>query len=291
MKTTLLTILLALTTMFMVGCESDSSEILIIDEIPQPPQGVTSFTGDGAVIVNWYGPYVEDLAGFVVYRSLDPVDFYESIGTVTAQVNPNLDLIPYSFVDNNVSNGTTYYYAVTSVDDAGQESLELSAEVVGDTPRPEGTVTLYDLVEEPSFSALIFGEPSVPVHYTNVGADLFIDSFEGLLYINAADIDTDIMDMGFTDSLEVVDEAPVTNVGWSTLGYFELLVGHTYVFWTRDNFYAKVRVISLTASSVNLEWAFQTDVGNPELVQSNFEIEKPVHDENYLNKNIILKNQ
>src|SRR5947199_55619 len=43
-----------------------------------------------------------------------------------------------SFADNTVTNGNTYYYAVSAVDLAGQESPDLSFENVFDTPRPEG---------------------------------------------------------------------------------------------------------------------------------------------------------
>lgn len=292
MKTTLLTILIMLSALIMVGCESDSTEILIIDEIPLPPQGVYSVTGDNQVFVYWDGTHEEDIAGYIVYRSFEALDNYQQIGTSSTPYTTTNDFIDvYRFIDNNVINGETYFYAIASVDHAGQESLELSYVTVFDTPRPEGTVTLYDNVTVPEFSALIFGEPSLPVAYTNTTADFFIDKFEGLLYINAVDIDTDIQDMGFTYDFDAIGYAPDAVVGWSTLGSFELLEGHTYIFWTRDNHYAKVRVLSLTASSVSLQWAFQTDSGNPELAPSNFITQKPIHSANYLNKNISSNEQ
>ncbi len=291
MKTTLLAIFIIFTTLFMVGCESNTSDILVVDEIPQPPQGVYSVTGDGAVYLYWNAPYETDIASFTIWRSFIADSLYTQIGEVNAIPNPDLNLDQYVYTDNSVTNGVTYYYAVATVDEAGQESEQLSAEMVFDTPRPEGTATLFDTVTYPALSAMIFGEPSIPVSYTNSAADFFVDELEGILYINAADVNTDIQDMGFTDSLEVIGYAPDTSVGWSTLRYFELIEGHTYVFWTRDNHYAKVRVLSLTASSVNIEWAFQTDAGNPELVQSIVKKEKPVHSANYLKKNFTSNEQ
>ncbi len=281
MKTTLLAIFITLSALFMVGCDSNTSDILVVDEIPQPPQGVYSVTGDGAVYLYWNAPYEKDIASFTIWRSF----FADSLYTQIGEVNPDLNLDQYVYTDTSVTNGETYYYAVATVDNAGQESEQLSAETVFDTPRPQGTATLFDTLTFPALSAMLFGEPSIPVSYTNSAADFFIYEFNGSLYINAADIDTDIQDMGFTYDFENIGYAPDTSVGWSTLGYFELIEGHTYVFWTRDNHYAKVRVLSLAASSVNIEWAFQTDTGNPELVQSIVKKEKPVHSANYLKKN------
>lgn len=289
MKTTILSLILAVSALLMVGCDNNNNSVAVVDEIPEPPQGVYSVTGDGAVYVYFSGPYISDIDSYTIWRSYYPDSGYVKIGTVPAISNPNLDLLNYSYVDYSVVNGQTYFYAVASVDNAGQES-DLSAETVMDTPRPEGVVTLYDNAYLPELSALIFGEPSIPTSDTNSFADFYIDSFNGLLYINAADIYTDIQDMGFTYSFDDIGYAPDTTVGWSDLGYFELLEGHTYVFWTRDDHYAKVRVEILTANSVTLQWAFQTDYQNPELVPS-IGNEKPEHNANYLNKPIASVNQ
>ena len=294
MKTTMITLFVLLTALYMVGCE-DNNEILIVDEIPQPPQGVYSVTGDGAVYLYWTGPYEDDIESFVIYRSdFDPfdLDYFEIVAIADADPNPTIDLIYYEdFADYTVENGTTYYYRISSVDEAGQESDLSGEDNVYDTPRPEGDVLLYDTASIASSSALIFGEPSIPVAYTNPAADFFIDYFDGRLYINAADINTDIQDMGFTYEFEDIGYAPDTSVGWSTLGFFELLENHTYIFWTRDNHYAKVWVRELTSSSVLLRWAFQTDQGNPEFYQPLFEAQKPVHSATYLKKKITSNNQ
>ncbi len=69
--------------------------------------------------------------------------------------------------------------------------------------------------------------------------------------------------MGFTDNLDVIDVAPL--YGWSLNGWCEVIAGHTYVFWTDDNRYAKVRVTAINQDNVVFDWAYQTVAGNPEL--------------------------
>jgi hypothetical protein len=57
------------------------------------------------------------------------------------------------------------------------------------------------------------------------------------------DFQTDIQDAGYASSLDAVDFAP--NAGWSPTGSVELIVGHCYVVWTRDDHYAKFRVTEI----------------------------------------------
>ncbi len=260
-------ILLALMgmTLGLVGCDDDNDRIIVQepDIIPEPPQGVFSITGDSEVFIYWNGPYIADIAEYVVYRSLDPVDNYAPIATITAQDNPNLDLIVYEYIDATAANGTTYYYAVTSVDDAGQESV-LSAENVFDTPRPEGIATVSDSVQNLSTSGIDLSASGAVIPGNSVNADVVFDIFDGVWYINVADVDTDIQDLGFTaDDFTTIGWAPQD--GWSLLGFSEMIVGHTYVIWTRDDHFAKIRVESLGASTAQIRWAYQTDQGNPEL--------------------------
>ena len=287
MKTTFFTILLAISAFFMVGCEDNNNNVMVIDEIPAAPQGVYSVTGDGQVFIYWNGPYENDIAYYTVYRSLSANTGYTLIGSVNAVANSNLDLISYEYVDNSVVNGVTYYYAVSSVDDADQES-ELSAEDVFDTPRPEGTVTLFDMNVAPNSSGLILDTVLYIVANDNPLADIFIDSDVNALYINTTFEGVDLQDMGYTDSFDEIGYAPTE--GWSNNGWAELILGHTYVVWDDDLFFAKLRVESFGANSVTFRWAFQLDADNPELVKPKFEAEKPVKI-NYTAKRSIASNQ
>lgn len=286
MKIKMFIIFLMLVGLFANGCEEDR-EVLVIDSEPAAPQGVYSVTGDGEVYLYWNAPYEADIEGFVIWRSLNPTTNYVDIDVIDAEANPNLDLLIYEYVDVAVTNGVTYYYAVSSFDEAGQVS-ELSAEDVFDTPRPEGFVELFDSTMIPEASAFSFAAMS-RVSYASSVADVFVDNVAGVFYLNASDTLTDIQDLGYTDTFDDISYAPEN--GWSENGWMELIDGHTYVIWTSDLHFAKLWVTSINANSVSFQWAYQTDVDNPELVAPQVFEDKPVHQSGYLNKSAVMVNQ
>lgn len=219
---------------------------------PAAPRGVYSVTGDGQVTLYWYPNAEKDLAGYDVYRGTACGGTYVYIGTTTSS----------SFVDLNVVNGNTYYYAVLAYDIHGNES-DLSYDCIFDTPRPEGAVTLYDFNQFPALAGFDFSQEAV-VAWNSVNADIFLEYFvpDGIFYINTT-AGVDIQDFGYVDDFDDVDFAPTQ--GWSTLGYEEVILGHAYIIWTADNHYAKIRIENIGANSVGLAWAYQTDQGNGEL--------------------------
>jgi len=281
MKNLIAILILPLVVLAMVGCDDDNDDILVYeDKVPTTPQGVVSVTGNGEVLVFWNGIYEHDVKLYRVYRSLEATSGYTTIGSVAAVSNPNLDLLIYDYTDGTAVNGTTYFYAVTAVDFADQES-ELSAENVFDTPRPDGQGAMYpgDVSEDLAGFNLVTGST---VNWNSEAADIFVDRVVvddgGTLYVypylNAANVDTDIQDMGYTDSFDDIGWAPI--VGWSELGYCEAVVGHTYVVWTADNHFAKVRITAINAQGViSFQWAYQTSLS--ELGQ--LELSAPVRPE------------
>lgn len=274
-----LTILIAVSATLFVGCDDDP-DLILIDTVPATPQGVYSVTGDDAVYIYWNGPYENDIDGYIVWRSFEPLTNYEEIAYVDAVSNPDLDLLIYEYIDRNVVNGATYYYAVSSVDNAGQVS-ELSAENVFDTPRPDGVVILADSGSIINQSGYNFAAQAV-VSATSEVADVFVDMFDGTFYLNARDVNTDIQDMGYTESFDDIGWAPTE--GWSEVGWMEIILDHTYVIWTRDNHFAKLRVTAINSITVDFQWAYQTDDGNPELKPVVTTVTKPVHGPEYLIK-------
>lgn len=251
----------ALAALGLTGCDCDDDCITNsrTDAGPPPvPQGVYSITGDGQVFIYWN--HVDDIEGdfdyYIVYRSNDPDTGYWSIG----------ETVENEFVDNNVSNGQTYYYAVSSVDNIGRLS-DLSYEYVFDTPRPENyNQRIYDFNTNPDNAGWDLANQRI-VAYNSIDADFYIEYFDGngVFYINVANIDTDIQDMGYTDTIDEINYSPVD--GWSQLGWAEIILGHTYIIWTDDNHFAKVRVtaIDVPNNSIVVDWAYQVDTGNPEL--------------------------
>lgn len=246
----------------LAGCEGDKVYHSDVDlQPPATPRGVYSITGDGQVTIVWLGSDEQDLNGYVIYRSRNPEGPYTKIGEITVNDLP----LKLQFVDRNVTNGQTYYYAVSSFDYAGNLS-ELSYEDVFDTPRPAGYgVRLYAYDARLNQSAFDFSRYSV-TSGNDASADIMVTRDGDALYLEAVDhpdVLTDIQDFGYTADLDVLDWAPPD--GWSPNGWAELILGHTYAIWTRDNHYAKIRVTRIASDFIEMDWAYQIDPGNPEL--------------------------
>lgn len=285
MRLRLLSMLFVIGLLGVVGCDDDrivysgvDTVYVVEDRFPEPPQGVFSITGDGAVYLYWNGPYEDDIVEYIIWRSDEPVHNYREIGRRPAEHNPELDLWQYEYIDETAQNSVTYYYAVSAVDQAGQVS-ELSAEEVKDTPRLEGYVHLYDEAVAPNWSGFHF---ATTTRIYPALADVYVDRVNGIFFLNAANDSTDLQDMGYTDSLDNIDKAPLD--GWSNLGWVEIIPGHMYVIWTKDFRYAKMRVESISDDYVTFSWAYQRDPNNPELIARLDGREKPVHGPEYLRK-------
>lgn len=86
---------------------------------------------------------------------------------------------------------------------------------------------------------------------------------------------TDIQDFGYTDSLDEVSWSPAE--GWSNVGWVEVIRGHTYIIWTWNDHYAKLRVEGIVGDTkIYFDWAYQVAPGNQELTP------RPSREENYL---------
>ncbi len=270
---------LAVLTLILAGCTETKTVYVIGPDIQAPaaPRGVTSTTGDGQVWVDWYANGESDLAFYRVWRSLQASGPYSTLADVTGT----------SYIDNTANNGTTYFYAVSAFDDAGNES-ELSPEDVYDTPRPEGFNNMRDFNVAPGSAGFDFrnGSPyGVRTSWTADTADVYMEYVPADLawFINVTDIYTDIQDMGYTSSFDEISYAPDTNQGWSSAGWVEAIEGHTYVIWTNDNHFAKIRITSIDqgSSTVYFDWGYQLvditgDPGWRELKPA--VIKKPQHD-------------
>lgn len=227
---------------------------------PAAPRGLRSVTGDHTAYLSWLGNTEPDVAGYRIYEA--PCETgsgcpYERIGTTGAT----------TFTATGLANGVTRFYAVAAYDYAGNESA-LSYEAVYDTPRPEGFgARLSSYLASPSAAGWDFSAAQVRA-FNDATTDMFYGDNGTTLRMFVPDYLTDIQDAGYASSLDAVDFAP--NGGWSPTGSVELIVGHCYVVWTRDDHYAKFRVTQVLAQPtgpprIEFDWAYQVDPGNPEL--------------------------
>lgn len=245
--------LMVLAALGLAGCDDTTTSPHDITP-PAAPRGLFSVTGDGQVTLTWLANTEPDLAGYRVYEAPCASGTncpYDRIGSTAAT----------QFVVTGLTNGVTRYYAVSAVDRAGNESA-LSVEDVFDTPRPAGSGAINNFVNGHLGAGWDFSVAS-PVADTAAAADMFY-GFNGTVHqMFTPDVATNIQDAGYASSLDAVDFAP--NAGWSPTGTVELIPGHCYVVWTRDDHYAKFRVTGLSATLVSFDWAYQTAAGNPEL--------------------------
>ncbi len=251
------TILAAVAALVLAtGCnDSNHDHVVAVDYPPHTVDGVYSVTGDHLVTIYWRANQENDIDYYKVYRNSAPTGTFTLIGTSKGT----------SFADTNVVNGDTYYYAVSAVDFAGQESPELSYENVYDTPRPEGfgvalsSDNVTDSTSGWDFSAYrrrASLDPATDIYYH---ADV-----PGGHYLVFASTGTEIQDAGYVPLIDVSYAPPA---GWSADGVVEAIVGHSYIVLTRDTHYAKFSVVSRDGNGLVMNWAYQIAPDNPELVK------------------------
>jgi len=246
---------------------------------PAAPRGFRSVTGDNTVYLSWLANTESDVAGYYLYQapcasgSSCP---YTRIGSVSGRGNT-------TFTVTGLTNGVTTYYAIAAYDFAGNES-DLSYEDVFDTPRPEGFgAHLSDYLTSPALAGWDLSAAHVRA-WDDATTDIFYGYNGSVFQMFVPDYQTDIQDAGYATSLDAVDFAP--SAGWSPTGSVELITGHCYIVWTRDNHYAKFRVTQFVPQGSNppvveFDWAYQVAAGNPELrarpVVEGASARRPIH--------------
>ncbi len=251
--------ILLLASLSLFSCQEN---ILFFDDTPPAvPTNIATETGDNLVIISWSHVHDSDFSGYAVYYSDQYDGEYRLLGTT----------VKSSYIDYGAANGVTNYYAIASYDLSGNES-DLSYDVAYDTPRPEGfDQSVYDYRNFPNISGYDFNNYSID-KYNSIETDFFFENDNGVFYLNVwADptADTDIQSMGRTSSIYDISEAPIG--GWVELQegdnvkYVQAIRGNTYVIWTWDNHYAKIRISEIFDDHIEFDWAYQTAEDNVEL--------------------------
>ena len=106
---------------------SNSIAVAPIDKYPPAaPSLAPPGVAPGRIALFWSANSEPDLAGYILYRSVDPNLPKDKWTKLTTTIYTKT-----TFTDANVETGKTYYYYVKAVDNAGNESLP--SEVVSET--------------------------------------------------------------------------------------------------------------------------------------------------------------
>ena len=270
-------------TAALTGCFDDAHRRDVLDYndnvAPGEPRDVYSVTGDGQVTVYWSPPHDADLAGFRILISRDDQDYYRIADAPVSQrhwVVRGASLpadVPF-----DLRNGSTYWFAVESVDYAGNHSDLGDATVATDTPRPAGRdLRLYD-ANGPRHAESGYDFSRSPYGYGLESNSLFTDvyyAWEGRPVLRTAQPSVvELQDLG---ALEIDDDrvGHLDESTWSPAASVPLQVGHVILLKLYEETrsgndvepfnVAKVRVIDLTGDSVLLDWAYQIQPNSTEL--------------------------
>ena len=113
------------------ACDSAGPDEDLDTTPPSAPSGLSATSGDAELSLSWNSTGASDLDGYRLYRAESSISSAEGMKPVSGSA----PISETSLTDSEVTNGTTYYYRVTAVDESGNES-SMSSEVKG-TPFPD----------------------------------------------------------------------------------------------------------------------------------------------------------
>jgi hypothetical protein len=271
MKMNRILMTMAMLMLILISCEDDEPCAPVpVNCAPDVPHGVYSVNYDGTVKICWVANYEADMDGYNVYRSETVDGKYSPIGTVyVTTANP----AEYCYEDMDTGNGIHYFYAVSAFDKGKAESDLIVEEVVSGTPRPEGLdLSLQNAAALPNQSGFDFYPDlsNTAQLYTLESTDVFFEIVGGvpMFIVPVSHAGIEIQDYGYVSSFDAINVAPTA--GWSASRTAEAIAGHMYILKLLEDdgyHYAKIYVtaVSVAGGSVTLDWAFQTDPGNPDL--------------------------
>jgi hypothetical protein len=265
------------------GGESDASNAVTVDErlALQRPTWLTSISLNGAVHLEWSDTaYILEPSAFEHYRVYSTGYDLDSNLCGTQWVLEGTT-VSSSFLVGNLVNGVPRCYAASAISIEGYESLW--SPLRNDTPRPDAyNVVLKALDADPVNAGFRFwldanadhvvgpGELGLVVDGSGTSADFQVVRNAGVFYLQPVRAGTTVQSYGLVpvDGLTSIDYAPASGYVATAV---EAKPGWGYVFQMNggDAFYryGALRVTAVGTDYVIVDWAFQTDPGNPELVR------------------------
>jgi hypothetical protein len=266
------------------GVESSPSAVVTVDErlALQKPTTISSISLNGAIALTWSdNPFLSDPAGFKIYRVYSAsYDLDRNLCGGTWSLEGTT--VAPEFVASALTNGVPRCFGVSAISIEGFESLW--SPIRSDTPRPDArNVVLYARQVQDAGSGFRFwrdlngdrvadaNEIGLVLAGSSALADFTVErDAGGALFLTPLRTGTGVAVYGNgpVPDLTSIDYAPDITYGRSGL---EALPGWGYVFETDggDGFlrYGAVRVTHVGQTFLILDWSFQTDPGNPELIR------------------------
>jgi len=266
------------------GVESAPSAVVTVDErlALQKPTTLATTSLNGGIALTWSdNPYQSDPAGFKIYRVYSTsYDLDRDLCGTTWSLEGTT--VAPEFVASALTNGVSRCFGVSAVSIEGFESLW--SPIRSDTPRPDArNVVLYARQAQDAGSGFRFwrdldgdgaadaNEIGLVLAGSSTQSDFTVErDANGTLFLTPLRTGTGVALYGTTPvtDLTSIDFAP--NITYGRAG-IEALPGWGYVFETDggDGFlrFGAVRVTHVGQTFLILDWSFQTDPGNPELIR------------------------
>ena len=252
---------------------------------PEAPATLSSTSLDGAIALVWSdNPFQNDpdiFANYTVYGASFNIDTGECGTDFTVEGTT----VAPEFLAAALTNGIPRCFTVTAVSVDGLESER--SPLRGDTPRFDSrNIALSAAPDTPSNSGFRFwdddnnngavelgelgvvrnaGSPDIDFFVNNDGGDLFLTPVRagtGVEYYDEVDPVQDLTSIDFAPDFSGVGGYRTTPI--------QALPGFGYVFEMDggDGFprYGAIRIQHVGSTFLILDWAFQPDPGNPELI-------------------------
>jgi hypothetical protein len=265
------------------GFESAPSRVVTVDErlALENPSSLSTTSLNGAIALSWSdNPFTSEPNGFQVYRVYStPYDLDNDLCDNSWSLEGTT--VAPEFIAAALPNGSPRCFGVSAISVEGFESLW--SPIRQDTPRPDArNVVLYVRQDQDANSGFRFwndangnlqSEPS-ELGFVTSGSSPAIDfSVErgagGALFLTPVRPSTSAAVYGSVPvgDLTNIDFAPAGGYGH---GGLEALPGWGYVFQMDggDGFarFGAIRVTHVGQSFIIVDWSFQTDPGNIELI-------------------------
>jgi hypothetical protein len=267
------------------GFESDPSNAVTGDErlALDAPLALTTTSLDGAIALSWTdNAYTSDPQGFSIYRVYS-TGYDLDQGLCGASWSLEGTTVAPEYLAGALTNGSPRCFGVSAISVEGFESLW--SPVRSDTPRPDArNIVIYAR----QYSALESGfrfwrdldgdgrsdanELGIVGSGNAVDNDFSVErDVSGDLFLTPVRPGTGVITYGSipVEDLTNIDYAP--DVNYPT-GGLSAVPGWGYVFEMDggDGFsrFGAVRVTHVGQNYLILDWAFQTDPGNPELIRA-----------------------